>query len=263
MVILGSSKKLELLKSKIGNIDIKLLNSFDNIKYDIHNIYRWIDYLNTVIEGQNKTIYGQSSTINYLQIAIEEIPKNKEDIRKMIDEYYSIQPFAVKISELIKRIEVLEANNVRIEHVDAIKNRIKQLIYDYPVVVEALDDLKVRVRAIEKNKKQINNKQEYEREAPERQYTRPKLQEKIIKSVARASKEYVKNLILSLIEKYEEISALKIREIIVEEQGIVSKSSFYRMLEELEKEKSIDMVRIGKEKHYHASKVVQQNFDKI
>lgn len=260
MAIFGSSKKLELLKSKIGNLDMKLFNSFDNLKYDIHNIYQWIDYLNKVIASQNKTIYGQSTMIKHLQIAIKEIPKNKEDIRKIIDEYYSVQPLAAKISELIKRIEALEVNNVRIEHIDAIKNRIKQLIYDYPVVVEALDDLKVRVDVIEKKKIQPHQTSNYARQSPARNYTRPKLQEKIIKSVARASKEYVKSLILSLIEKYEDISALKIREIVVEEQGIVSKSSFYRMLEELEKEKSIDMVKIGKEKHYHASKVCAAKF---
>ena len=261
MVIFGSSKKLELLKSKIGNIDIKLFNSFDNLKYEVHNIYQWIDYFNTLIAGQNKTIYGQSITINHLQNAIKDIPKNKEDIRKIIDEYYSVQPIAAKISELIKRIEDLEQDNAKTGQIDSIKNRIKQIIEDYPLVIEALDDLKVRVDVIEKKRIQPHQKSNYEIQSPARKYTRPKLQEKIIKSVARASKEYVKSLILSLIEKYEDISALKIREIVVEEQGIVSKSSFYRMLEELEKEKSINMVKIGKEKHYHASKVVQQNFD--
>ena len=60
-----------------------------------------------------------------------------------------------------------------------------------------------------------------------------------------------------MIQKYGDITALKLREMLVEEQGVVSKSSFYRILEELEKDDLIDMVRVGKEKHYFAAKKVR------
>lgn len=259
MIIFGASKKLESLKNKVGNLDMKLLNSFENVKYDTYNIYQWIDYLNAVIVNQNKTIEVHSLNINNLQIAMKNVPVNKEDIRKIIDEYYSIQPLAAKISELIERVEALEIYSAKEDQIDAIKNRIKQLIDDYPLVVEALDDLKVRVDVIENKRMPQAKMPAYARQRTAKQYTRPRLQEKIIKSVARSSKEYVKNMILTLIQKYEDISALKIREIVVEEQGIVSKSSFYRMLEELEKESKIGMVRVGKEKHYHALKIVKKS----
>ena len=73
MIVFGASKKLESLKSKIGNLDMKLLNSFENVKYDIYNIYQWIDYLNAVIVNQNQTIDAQSSTINNLQITMKDM----------------------------------------------------------------------------------------------------------------------------------------------------------------------------------------------
>jgi hypothetical protein len=84
-----------------------------------------------------------------------------------------------------------------------------------------------------------------EHKAQPKQYFKEKIAQKIRKS----SKEYVKNLTLNLIRKYERISGLKLREIIVEEQGLSSKSSFYRILEEIEKtEEDLAIMREGKEK---------------
>jgi hypothetical protein len=76
------------------------------------------------------------------------------------------------------------------------------------------------------------------------------LKEKIFKKVTRHSKDYVKSMLISLVKKYNKISGLNLREIVVEEQGIVSKSSFYRLLEEIEEEEGISVVHEGKEKHY-------------
>ena len=53
-----------------------------------------------------------------------------------------------------------------------------------------------------------------------------------------------------MISKYGRISALDLREIIVDEQSLCSKSSFYRILEELELEQSVNVVAEGKEKVY-------------
>jgi len=57
-------------------------------------------------------------------------------------------------------------------------------------------------------------------------------------------------MLISLIKKYQKISGLSLREIVVEEQGIVSKSSFYRILAEVEEEEEVNVVHEGKEKHY-------------
>lgn len=77
--------------------------------------------------------------------------------------------------------------------------------------------------------------------------------EKILTKISRRSKEYMKGMILSLIKKYDKISALQLREMLVEEQGLLSKSSFYRLLEEIEKSDEVSMVVEGKEKvfQYH------------
>ena len=62
----------------------------------------------------------------------------------------------------------------------------------------------------------------------------------------------------STIQKYESISSLKLREIVVEEQGLCSKSSFYRLLTELEDSGEVDVARQGTEKLY-LSKLVKRH----
>lgn len=79
------------------------------------------------------------------------------------------------------------------------------------------------------------------------------LQRKMIKKLTRNSKNYIKSTIVSLVSKYDKISALELREIIVEEQNLCSKSSFYRILEELEKEQMLNVIAEGKEKTYFSN----------
>ena len=71
-----------------------------------------------------------------------------------------------------------------------------------------------------------------------------------MKKITRNSKEYAKTIILSYIKKYEKISALQLKEMLVDEQALCSKSSFYRLLEEIESLGDIAVIKKGKEKHY-------------
>ena len=75
---------------------------------------------------------------------------------------------------------------------------------------------------------------------------------RIIKTIKRQSKDYIGHSIMSLIQKYGKITALQLRDIIVEEQGLCSKSTFYRILEQIENSDDITIVKEGKEKQYLA-----------
>jgi hypothetical protein len=88
------------------------------------------------------------------------------------------------------------------------------------------------------------------------------LRERLIKKIIKSSKDHVKNLIKNLIIKYGQVSALHLREIIVEEQGLCSKSSFYRILEELETDEDISVIHDKKEKKY-SHNAVKNNYSKI
>ena len=112
---------------------------------------------------------------------------------------------------------------------------------DLSPIVERLTDISNKMAQLE------------HRRAPEQRMHIPQtshLKEKVVREVARRSKDYVKNVIHNLIQKYEKASGLQLREIVVEEQKLVSKSSFYRLLQELEDERRISVQQRGKEKTY-------------
>lgn len=76
------------------------------------------------------------------------------------------------------------------------------------------------------------------------------LQEKVVRRITKRSKDYLKTFVQNIIQKYGKISALQIRDMVVEEQGLCSKSSFYRILEELEQENTVGVIVGKKEKTY-------------
>jgi hypothetical protein len=84
------------------------------------------------------------------------------------------------------------------------------------------------------------------------------IRERLVRKIAKNSKDYVKSVIYSLIKKYNQISAPQLKEIVVEEQGLCSKSSFYRLLGEMEEENEVESLQKGKEKIYlFKSSIVQ------
>lgn len=146
----------------------------------------------------------------------------REDIKQMIDEYYAEANLGNELNDINSRIGKLEAVQA-------------------PVFAQ-LEKLTRRVDRIEE----------------QRPATKAAFKARIIKKISRNAKEYMKNIVLSMIRKYEKISALQLREIIVEEQGLCSKSSFYRLLEEIEKDEEVTVVQEGKEKHY-LYKILKRN----
>ena len=132
---------------------------------------------------------------------------------KQIGDYYSLQLQGIitKIKELNEKIDELARKQSTQTHID--------------------------ISHIEKRLEKLEQKKQSARE-------------KIMKKITRNSKEYVKSIILSYIKKYEKISALQLKEIIVDEQNFCSKSSFYRILDEIDELEDIGVVRHGKEKHY-------------
>jgi hypothetical protein len=67
------------------------------------------------------------------------------------------------------------------------------------------------------------------------------LQEKMLRSAARYSKEFIRSKILELVRKHGQISALQLREMVVDEMGLCSRSTFYRILEELGREEDSEL----------------------
>ena len=192
-----------------------LKRSFVNVKRDTSNIFKWLQYL----YGKNME---QEQMIKSMQAELSYIPKTREEIRKIVDDYYSFDGLMSKLRQLDAKVEELGKAGQR-------PNVIVQK--------EAPQELDNEISVIEKRLERLEQK-------------KASIKERIVKRIARNSKEYVKSVILSYVRKYEKISALQLKEIVVDEQNFCSKSSFYRLLEEIEQLDDIGVIKRGKEKHY-------------
>ncbi len=81
--------------------------------------------------------------------------------------------------------------------------------------------------------------------------------EKIVKTFSRHSKNYLKNLIFQYLEQHEKISALQLKDMIVDQQGLASKSTFYRILTEIENSSQVTVIKDGKQKYFLLKTVYQ------
>ena len=210
-------------EKKLQQMNDLLKKSFANVKRDTTGIFQWMNYF-------YRRGMEQEQLIKRLQLELSYLPKTREDIRRIIDDYYSFESIMAKISELNYKIDELAR-----KHATQAERYVSQDVHR-----EAHPDLSY----IEKRLEMLEQK-------------KMSIKEKIMRKLTRNSKEYVKSVILSYIRKYEKVSALQLKEIVVDEQNFCSKSSFYRLLEEIEDLDEIGVIKQGKEKHY-ISKAVKR-----
>ncbi|MFC1800629.1 hypothetical protein ACFLYT_01090 [Nanoarchaeota archaeon] len=211
-------KKNSIVPEKINNLHNMLVKSFSAVKHDTHIVFKWLKYLYVKSQEQDQKIQQLQNQLNSQQINVS-VPK--EQIKEVVDEYYSLDNVHHHINHIHQRLNHMASTQSYSPHIAELQSR--------------LDMLERKSKDVKSN-----------------------LKEKLIKKITRNSKEYVLNLIISLIRKYEKISALQLKEIVVEEQGLCSKSSFYRILAEIEKNRDITVIKEGKEKLYLA-KIVKNS----
>ncbi|MBI5065742.1 hypothetical protein HZA97_05895 [Candidatus Woesearchaeota archaeon] len=190
-------------KPKTGTLDNlrkNITNAFSKVREDTTVLYQWIDHLST----QNQQL---KTTIDDMRRELKLLPKTDEEIRSIVDKYYSFEHLFNRLEEVENRILSMERGVSR---------------------------------RLEIPQKTIIPKTE----------SRQKLQETIAKRISKNSKEYIKNILTSLISKYENVAGPQLKEMVVEEQKLCSKSSFYRLLEELENDEKIGVISSGKLKYF-------------
>ncbi|MEK6983116.1 MAG: hypothetical protein AABX33_00955 [Nanoarchaeota archaeon] len=208
-------------EKKLMQMNDLLKKSFANVKRDTTHIFQWLNYF-------YKKIVEQEQMLKKLQFEVSYIPKTREDIKRIIDDYYSFESIMTKIRGLNDKIDELARNQqVSLESFAA-----------HPTPL-ASQELQAGISHIEKRLEKLEQK-------------KVSIKEKIMKRLTRNSKEYVKGMILSYIKKYGKISATQLKDMVVDEQNFCSKSSFYRLLEEVEELDEVGVIRQGKEKHYLA-----------
>jgi len=201
---------------KLSQMQNLLMRSFSNVKNDTQKLFQWLNYI-------HQKSLDQENQIKQLKLELSYIPKKPEDIRKIIDTYYSFD----NITERIKMLN---------EKIDSISGGRSE---PYTQSMPEISEIESRLAHLEEQK-------------------RATIREKVVKRVTRNSKEYVRQLMLSYIRKYTQIGALQLKDMIVYDQGLCSKSSFYRLLDEIEALEDIGIVKKGKQKYYLYKQIKEQ-----
>lgn len=202
---------LKKVHNRIDQLDQNLRDSFERVRKENENLYAWVRYLHEQSESQQEDILKRSEEITSQQRRIQELDQELRQVPKSRSDIKKMVDEVCSFEPVLDRIRRVEQ---RIDHLE-----IKRSSTLRP--------------SIPSQSRQISS-----------------LKERVLKKIARNSKEYIKSVITGIIRKYGKISAMQLRDMIVEEQGLCSKSSFYRILEELEAERIMNLVSRGKEKLY-------------
>lgn len=268
-------KKTKQLKQKIKIMESNLGNAFSKVKEDMTNLNAWLNYYhqkNLFFENQinklhqkNSQLYSNlantSEILNANSAATSEL---KKDISEILNTNSSTTNELKKdMAELHNKVAMLQSlakNNLSENqlnfHIEKISTQINQIDRK----VEHLSYVPVRIDALKEQLSEHISKPDSSREFEKRLddinekltnlIIKKSPRDKLIQKVTKNSHDYVKAVVLSYIKKYEKISAFQLREMVVEEQNLTSKSTFYRILEQIEDMDEIGIIKQGKEKIY-------------
>ena len=227
------------IQRRISRMDRSLETSFINVKRDTSNLGEWVRYLNEKAQQQDAQAEQMAAEIKALNEELSAIPKTPEDIRRIIDQYYSYDSLLMRIKIIEQRVEEMVLKSVSQRQTEP-QNAIQIPLQPSPQTSPQTSFNSLQMQELESIRQKLANLEQ-------KKHT---LKEKILKRITKNSKEYVKSIIKSYIRKYENVAALGLKEMVVDDQGLCSKSSFYRLMEEIEEEQEIGVVKEGKEKHY-------------
>ena len=252
MGIFGNSKKLS---ERVDRIESAVRESFRRVREDLGSSGAWIIYLNEREDSYENQLRGFEGRItkNDGEILIlrqrqtEEADLLKDLMltsQKMAEQLSVLGDYAgaaVSQQDLNFHIEKISAQigkvEVRIEEFSYLKSQVegmksqlsKYAAHDPTEIEKRVDALQAKLMEIRVKKSPRDN---------------------LVEKVARNSHDYVKAVVQSYVRKYGEISGYQLREMIVEEQNLTSKSTFYRILEGIEQMEDITTIRKGKDKIY-------------
>ncbi len=270
----------------LDHLHTQVGHSFRNVRQDIYNIFSWLNYLNDriiSIQGQLSDIPNKHSVrqeikdivernssrdaVSHLKSEISELNQElhllsrkqrhipfeldelrmklrhievpsktelKHEIKQIIEQDHDIGRLRHNLDSLNEQVHDLSGIKKTIpEEIEEIKSRLQGLINDQlkrPLPEDSkLDEINKRLIDIENQRKS-------------------NMRNQMVRRITRNSKEYIKNVIISMIRKYGKMPALKLKEMIVDDQGLCSKSSFYRILNEVQNEDAVGVIQKGKEK---------------
>jgi hypothetical protein len=241
------------LRNRVEGSEKSLSEALEKIRSDHVHFSRWINHLH----HENRTLHF------HLQAQRKQVGLNEEQVRTLVEKHAAFDIILARIRGIEDKVSGLAQRQLpahdleHVEHklVSSVSHRLEthlqqslqesrnelqsRLDMSNSEVLNQLRLIADRVGKLEEHPVQVVQEQAFSQ-----------LQQKLLKRIAKHPKPVVKSAILTLVQKYGRIQGTELREMVVEEQQLCSKSSFYRLLEELEKEGAIDVLGDGKEKTY-------------
>ncbi len=202
-------------KKEFEELHLYLKNSFSSVKNDTQNIFQWIQHLNQKNQEQEQLLSNLQQKNQQQEWLLHQIKNQPQSHHQ----YY--QYLQQRMDQLSQKVDcLLEKHH---NHSQKLDHHSQKMDHFH----QKLQDL-------------------------EAQKTKPKasFKEKVVQTLSRHSKNYLKNLIFQYLEQHQNISALQLKDIIVDQQGLASKSTFYRLLSEIEGSPQVTVIRDGKQKFF-------------
>lgn len=206
----------EQLSQQVSNISSQFQQQLDLS-------WQWISFLHAELQRAHSNVHAVHTNTSKVQ---RDIPQIRQEIERAVGE--SVHSVIVSHEQNVsRRIDSFERSvhaslsnlSEQYSHLSPVLARVERLESDIPRISSALESLRSRLEQKQESVKQKSS-----------------LQERIEKRLHHRSKDFLKQSVRSLIQKYGRLSALQIREMLVDEQGLCSKSTLYRILDELESE---------------------------
>jgi len=207
------------------------------------NLLEWIKYFHQKHTEHDTKHENHIKRLNIIEEKLTFMP-SKAEITNLIDMHYLNHDVRHRLNSLHKRIE--------------------QLHFSHQYTPDRVKMMHEKVKELEEKHSLLQTKHErlstIQEKMPKQQHiiteiAKPKsnFKEKLIQNLAKNSKNYVKNSILNLLQKYNSLPGSKIKEMIVDEQKLCSKSSLYRILSEIEVDETLSVSKEGRERIYSFS----------
>ena len=90
-------KRQSDIENKFSQLHRLLASSFSNVKNDTQKIFQWLNFL-------HQKNMEQAHQIKQLQLELSYIPKKHEDIKRIIDNYYSFDNITERVEQAFNKV---------------------------------------------------------------------------------------------------------------------------------------------------------------
>lgn len=211
-------------KEELRQVEDNLRSAFSSVKQDVQHAMDWVQYL----YGQQQAVVQQIASQSQ---QLSSMPKSRDELKVMVS--YAVEQVSDRVRLVESRVDGLHRVAARVDVIEQQQ-------------VDAFSKLRELQSQLDSHRRQ----NVIPSTVPDSPKQGTMLQEKVIRLAVRNSKDVIKESIVKLVRTHGQISGVALRESIVHEQGLCSKSSFYRILEELEQSPDLTVIDEGKEKRY-------------